>query len=281
MPLINSNFAKETAMRAPLFLISLALSSAACSDRADYAEKAGVSEATTADAEATAAPAARAHAVEQETERYQFAYSWPAAVAAEPELADYLGKRAEAMLAGLREEADEDWASAKGREWTPRQHSAAEEWKVVADLPRFLSLSGHLSAYSGGAHGMYGTESLVWDREKRQAVKGIELFNSPVALEQGLGKRLCDALDKARAKRRGAPVEEGSNDMFDTCPGLDEAEVLVGSSNGKTFDRIAVYFGPYVAGAYAEGDYELDFPVTASVLDAVKPEYARAFSVKH
>ncbi|HBM05432.1 MAG TPA: hypothetical protein DD369_07510, partial [Erythrobacter sp.] len=67
---------------------------------------------------------------------------------------------------------------------------------------------------------------------------------------------------------------------FDDCPGLDEASVLLGSSNGKTFDRLSVYFGPYVAGPYAEGDYELDFPVTASVLDAVKPDYADAFSVK-
>jgi hypothetical protein len=268
-------------MRAPLFLISLALSSAACSDGADYAEKAGVSETATAKAEASAAPAPEAHSVEQETERYQFAYSWPAAVAAEPGLAEYLGKRSDAMLAGLREEADEDWVSAEGEDWTPRQHSAAEEWKVVADLPRFLSLSGHLSAYSGGAHGMYGVQSLVWDRETGRAVKGIELFNSPVALEQGLGKRLCDTLNTGREKRRGAPVEEGSDEMFDKCPGLDEAEVLIGSSNGKTFDRITVYFGPYVAGSYAEGDYELDFPVTASVLDAVKPEYARAFSVKH
>ena len=44
---------------------------------------------------------------------------------------------------------------------------------------------------------------------------------------------------------------------------------------GKRFDRLSVYFGPYVAGPYAEGDYELDFPVTASVLDAVKPRLRR------
>ena len=68
--------------------------------------------------------------------------------------------------------------------------------------------------------------------------------------------------------------------MFDDCPGIDEATVLVGSSNGESFDRIGIYFGPYVAGAYAEGDYELNFSVTPAVLDAVKPEFANAFSVK-
>ena len=276
---MNSSFAKETAMRAPLFLISLALSSAACSDSAEYADKAGVSERATASAAATAAPAAEAYAVEQETERYQFAYSWPAQVAAEPALAAFLGQKADAMRAELEQEADEDWNSSQGSEWTPRQHSASEEWQVVADLPGYLSLSGHLATYSGGAHGMYGMQSLVWDREAGAAMKGIDLFNSPVALEQALGNRLCDTLNTAREERRGMQIEEGSDDMFDKCPGLDEASVLVGSSNGKTFDRITVYFGPYVAGAYAEGDYELDFPVTASVVDAVKPAHARAFSV--
>ena len=263
-------------MRAPLFLISLALSSAACSDGAEYAEKAGVD----ASAESTPDAAAKAHAVEEETERFQFAYAWPAAASAEAGLADYLQERSDEMRAGLEAEANEDWDGAIGQEWTPRQHSAAMEWEVVADTPRFLSLSGHLATYSGGAHGMTNVSSLVWDRETGKALKGVDMFNSPVALEQGLGKRLCETLDTAREKRRGMAVEEGSTDMFDACPGLDEASVLLGSSNGKTFDRISVYFGPYVAGPYAEGEYELDFDVTASVIDAVKPEYAEAFSVR-
>lgn len=267
-------------MRASLFLISLALSSTGCSDSAEYADKTGVEDVTAAPAGPTAAPVAQAHAAEQSTERFEFSYSWPAEAAAEPGLAAHLASKEAAMLAGLRAEADEDWDGAEGQEWTPRQHSASEEWKVVADLPGFLSLSGHLASYSGGAHGMYGMQSLVWDREAGKPMRGVDLFTSPVALEQGLGRKLCDRLNAARAKRRGMEVEEGSEDMFDKCPGLDEAEVLVGSSNGKTFDRITVYFGPYVAGAYAEGDYELDFPVTASVLDAVKPQYAGAFSIR-
>ena len=263
-------------MRAPLFLISLSLSSVACSDEAEYAEKAGVEERAAPVPVATA----EAQAFELETDRFQFAYSWPAEATAELGLAEYLQGQADRMRANLEKEADQDWEASAGQEWTPRQHSASEEWKVVADLPRFLSLSGHLATYSGGAHGMYGVTSLVWDREAERALKGIDLFNSPVALEQGLGRRLCDTLNAAREKRRGMGIEESSTEMFDQCPGVDEASVLLGSSNGKTFDRIAVYFGPYVAGPYAEGEYELDFDVTASLIDAVKPEYAEAFSVR-
>ena len=270
-------------MRAPLFLISFALSSAACSGTADDSGQGAASQdesAAAAEGAGDAAVPAEDYAEEEETERYVFEYSWPVAVAAEAGLVEVLGDRAQGMKAEVAARADEDWEAAGEGDWTPRQHSLSEEWKVVADLQRYLSLSGHLATYSGGAHGMYGLRSLVWDREAKQAMKGIALFNSPVALEQGLGQRLCDTLNAERAKRRGSPVEPGSGDTFDDCPGLDEASVLLGSSNGKTFDRLSVYFGPYVAGPYAEGDYELDFPVTASVLDAVKPDYADAFSVK-
>ena len=112
------------------------------------------------------------------------------------------------------------------------------------------------------------------------AIEIVDTHNPITPLEQALGQRLCDTLNAERSERRGFAVEPDSDDMFDKCPGLDEATVLIGSSNGKSFDRLAVYFGPYVAGAYAEGAYELDFPVTASVIDAVKPAYAGAFSVK-
>ncbi|MEX0342698.1 MAG: DUF4163 domain-containing protein [Erythrobacter sp.] len=267
-------------MRAPLFLISLALSSAACSDSAEYADQAGVDQTQAAGTQTEAAPELEPHSVEQETERYQFSYAWPVEVAAEPGLAAHLQNRADAVLAELIKDADEDWNVAEGQQWTPRQHSVSVEWKVVADLPRYLSLSGHLATYSGGAHGMSDVQSLVWDRDAGTALKGVELFNSPVALEQGLCRRLCNALIAAREERRGIKVAEGSDDMFDKCPRLDEANVLVGSSNGRTFDRLSIYFGPYVAGAYAEGAYQLDFPVTASVLDAVKPAHASAFSVR-
>ena len=37
----------------------------------------------------------------------------------------------------------------------------------------------------------------------------------------------------------------------------------------KTFDRIGILIGPYVAGPYAEGSYEFTFPVDSAVIDAV------------
>ena len=100
-------------------------------------------------------------------------------------------------------------------------------------------------------------------------------LNEAFVEEIVLGAALCQSLDRERSERRGG---EDIGGMFENCPGLDEATILVGSSNGRTFDRVGVYFGPYVAGPYAEGAYELDFPMTQAMLDAVKPAYRAAFS---
>jgi CRP-like cAMP-binding protein len=58
-----------------------------------------------------------------------------------------------------------------------------------------------------------------------------------------------------------------------------ELTLLLGSSNGRTFDRIGLIADPYVAGSYAEGPYDVTVPITQAVLDAVKPAYKEAFSL--
>ena len=125
---------------------------------------------------------------------------------------------------------------------------------------------------------MTGMTSLVWDRQAVKALDAIELFRSPAALGSAIGPALCTALNAERVRRGMEPVEAGTEDVFKACPGIEQATVLIGSSNNATFDRITIYYGPYVAGPYAAGAYELDFPITAKMLEAVKPDYRKAFS---
>ena len=256
-----------------LLILAAPCALAACSSADDMADALGTQQEAAATATA-GAEAGGARETEEENEFYTFAYAWPRQVGAIPALARQLDQRAVQAKAELSQttRAEKDEFANDGIEFRP--HSYRMEWRVVADTPRFLSLSGDFATYSGGAHGMYGLESLVWDREAGAAVDGAAMF---AGLDRALGRRLCDALNAERAQRRGAPVAPGSDDTFDQCPGTDEATVLVGSTNGRTFDRIGIWYGPYVAGAYAEGAYELDFPVHARVLAAVKPEYRSAF----
>ena len=273
-------------MHKSLFLISVALSSAGCTQSAD--DSAAPVEVMNARVEAPATPetpdqpAVTGTTFEDVAEtdggKRTFDYSWPAAVNRIPELAAQLDADRATQLADQKEDWQDAIKTSPEECAACRSRAFEKEWKVVADLDGWLSLSSDLYVYTGGAHGNYGKTSLVWDRKAKRGMEGIELFNSEVALENALGAKLCDALDQERAKRRGEPVTRDGEWSTD-CPGIDEATVLVGSSDGTAFNRIGIYFGPYVAGAYAEGAYELDFPVTASVLDAVKPQFAGAFKV--
>ena len=264
-------------------LAPLALALAGCSSPEYVSDELGVTETGQASASATAAATGEAKSVEEENDLYMFAYSYPAQVGAIPALAARLDADAKKAKAALIEQSEDDREQAQENDYPYRAHSFSEEWKVVADLPRFLSLSGEFATYTGGAHGMYGLETLVWDRQADTGVEGVGLFQSAQALNDALGPKLCDALDAERAERRGEPVVRGgAEDIagFDSCQHVEDATVLVGSSNGETFDRIGIWFGPYVAGAYAEGAYELNFPVDAAVIEAVKPEYRDAFTAR-
>lgn len=207
-----------------------------------------------------------------------FTYNWPREASAIPALAAMLGAKRDASLA----EQKEQWADA--REACPPNAGACARnqleigWQVVTDIERFLSLSSNVYSYSGGAHGNYWRTSLVWDREAKAALDPEALFVSAEALEAAISEPACEALNQERAKRRGQPVPSNASEWPDACPPIADTVIFLGSASGTDFDRVGVYYAPYVAGAYAEGDFELTLPVTGAVLGAVKPEYRDAFA---
>ena len=285
-------------------VMAAAMALAACDGAAEPdAPDADVPTATPATADAPPTPAATpspsqtpggARAVSEETDDYLFEYSYPEQVGRIPELAALLDRRMEERRAELARTSARARRDARADGFPYNKHSYSAEWKVVAAPPGWLSLSNAFNTYSGGAHGNYGLESLVWNREQARAMPAIELFTSPAALEEALGDRFCDALDNQRAERRedwvqpddrDDPTGEGEGgapkDGFDACPAIGELTVVVGSSSDRAFDRLTLYAGPYVAGPYVEGAYEVDLPVDRAVRQAVRPEYRGSFASRN
>ena len=145
-------------MRAPLFLISLALSSAACSDGTGYAERAGVeTEPTSPTANATPV-AAKAQELEEETDRYLFAYGWPAEASAEPGLAKIMRTKADALRTRLVADADEreserlvEAARVRARAKAERERLAKEYLDVQLDVDARRELPQRVGAGAVGA----------------------------------------------------------------------------------------------------------------------------------
>lgn len=250
---------------------------AGCSSPEDIADKAQIAPAAATSA-SDAAPAAVAftdNAGKDEAAR-EFSYNWPAEVSAIPALAARLAAERDTLLAeqtgeweaAMREFAGEDCAACTSRAFE-------KSWEVVANLPRFLSLSASFYEYSGGAHGNTAHDALVWDRERQAGFSPTTMFTSTAALQQALGAPWCKTLKAERQKRMGPDYTE---DGFFPCPPIADLTVLVGSSDKTHFNRIGLLAAPYVAGSYAEGTYEVTLPVTARVLAAVKPEYKPAFA---
>ena len=210
---------------------------------------------------------------------YEFGYAYPDAAGALPGLKALLDGKLDQARKSLAAESRDDQREAKKEGFPYRPHSSDTTWKVVTDLPRWLSLSSEAYVYTGGAHGMSAFDSLVWDRQAGTAREPVDLFASAAALRKAIQRPFCDALDREREKRRGEPVRHGADDMFSDCINPLESTLILGSSNRRTFDRVGVLIAPYAAGPYAEGSYEITLPVTSDVLGAVKPEYKGSFSV--
>jgi hypothetical protein len=263
----------------------LALATAACSSPEEVAEKTGVAQATATANTGTAIAAASTAGgeatnlednAEQDGGTREFQYSWPAAVSAIPALRDRFTQERDAALAEQKDEWQSALTDMAGEDCTAcKSMSFQKSWAVVADLPRFLSLSADIYFYTGGAHGNSGFDALVWDREAGAALAPEALFRSEAALQDALGAAWCKALKAEKQQRMG---EDFSDDGFFPCPPITDLTVLLGSSDKQRFNRIGLIAAPYVAGSYAEGPYEVTLPVTPAVLAAVKPEYKAAFA---
>lgn len=217
--------------------------------------------------------------VEVSNEVYEFKYAYPDVAGAIPGLKEILDGRMAEARSRLASSASDDEKSAKKDGYPYHAHSYGAQWQQVADLPGWLSLSSEFYTYSGGAHGMSGFESLLWDRRAQTARRPRDLFTGADELRAAIRTPFCDALDKQRADRRGEPVRRDSGQMFTECIDPVAQTLILGSSNGQTFDRIGVLVGPYEAGPYAEGTYEVTLPVTGKVMATLKPQYRTAFSI--
>ncbi|GGB96302.1 hypothetical protein GCM10011494_13500 [Novosphingobium endophyticum] len=210
---------------------------------------------------------------------FEFGYAYPDAAGAIPGLRAMLDRRLDEARASLSVESRADQNEAKKGGFPYRPHANDTTWKVVTELPGWLSLSSEIYVYTGGAHGMSAFDSLLWDKQAGAAREPLDLFTSSAALRKPIQRPFCNALDREREKRRGGPVRHGADDMFSDCINPLESTLILGSSNGRTFDRIGILVAPYAAGPYAEGTYEITLPVTQAVLDAVKPAYRASFSI--
>lgn len=223
-----------------------------------------------------AAPAPKAFVFDEKNDLVDFHFAWSAEAAAVPELVTRFQVEMKKIKDELVAGAKDDKAMRDREGFDFHGYQSSTEYKTSGQSERLLSLTVDVGAYTGGAHGNYGTSGLLWDRQSAREIKVADLFAEPANRDRLLTQRWCDALNKAREEKRGEPV--GGDEMFDECPKLDEIALVPTDKDGNgRFERLILTASPYVAGPYVEGSYEIDLPVTADLISALKSEYRGSF----
>jgi hypothetical protein len=222
---------------------------------------------------------ATAFVLDEKNDLIDFHFGWSAEAAAVPALVARfqaeMKKARDELVAGAKE--DKAFRDKEGFDFNGYQSST--DYKTAGQSQRLLSLTSDVGAYTGGAHGNYWTIGRLWDRTATEEIKFGDLFSEAANRDRMLTQRWCDALNEAREKKRGEPV--GGGGMFDECPNLDDIAIVPTDKDGNgKFERLILTASPYVAGAYAEGSYEIDLPVTADLISTLKSGYQGSFEAR-
>lgn len=270
----------EKPWRKAIPLLAGALLLAGCSEdeptRAEKIDAAAVPGAPSAGAADEAAKDAPPSNVSESNDLIEFAYSYPADAARIPELARLLDGDRAAKREALIAAAQRDKAAAEKGDYPYRGHTHRQTWQRVTDTRRFLSLSAEIETYAGGAHGMQTFDTLIWDRNRREQRKPLDLFRSGEAFDAAVREAFCAGIRRAKAAK-GIVADETADSPFAACPPASAQTVWLGSSDGRYLDRMTIAIAPYEVGPYAEGSYKINVPMTGPVVKAVKDEFARDF----
>ncbi|MGL5839755.1 MAG: DUF4163 domain-containing protein [Sphingorhabdus sp.] len=218
--------------------------------------------------------------LETKGEGYSFSFSYPQIVTQFPKLKTKVENERQSAL----QEAVEDgksWMKDRPENFGGITLDRQISWQQVTNLPNYLSLSIDDYRYDGGAHGNFWRSSFIWDKAAAKRIKPLDMFSSKAAFDRLVQTPYCDLLDVERShKRNGEKVDRSkSDDWMQACPKPSDLVVILGSSNGKQFNRVAIYAAPYAVGPYSEGDYEIDMGITPQLLAAVKPAYRASFAL--
>lgn len=214
------------------------------------------------------------------TDDVSFAFVYPRSVEREPVLDTLIRIEAGIARDWLTEQAAA--AHAENPE-APRQRYEAA-WRVDAMLPEIAAASAAISHESGAGHGGIEYRTVLIDRREGRAIAFSDLFALGDFETTLLGYRIwgmrsvqggmCAALTAEARKRRGdaAPAIE--------CPAVERVPItLICGANGR-IDTMRALLNPEVAGSWAEGPYEVDFPVDAAMMAAIKRRFRPAFGLR-
>lgn len=141
-------------------------------------------------------------------------------------------------------------------------------YTLDSDIPALLALSKITSSYTGGAHGWFVLETLLWDKSRNRPLEPDELFSDPSAANAEIRDQLCPALNELRRSRN-----RGFNGRCQEPP-YDSVTLLAA---GGRVTSLKVTFNELEG--YAGGTFTVQVPVTRRLLGLVAERFRSGFAL--
>lgn len=200
----------------------------------------------------------------------------PEALKTQPELHKSLYDNSVAELKTFVEGAQADRTEYGGDGGMP-PYEKVVEYEGAVDTGKLFGLLGDAYEYTGGAHGNPSYMAVLWDKALKRRID-LNALLKPGADRAALDRMLCAALNVEKRKRDPQAVLLTLNGADWKCPRLSETVVgLAPSTTPGKAGGLTVQIGPYVAGPYAEGGYQIDLPQSA-LRPYLNPAYADEFA---
>ncbi|HYC67197.1 RsiV family protein [Brevundimonas sp.] len=242
-----------------LLLTAVAVTALSACNR-DRNEAAAPGGAAGRDAAVTPADAAAPMTFEDKTPYADVRLVLPEAIKAQTDLHARLYAEEVRKLRQFVDGAQSDLVEAGADPGQPK-YTNTVTFVAAAETGKLFSLK-RVSFETGGAHPNTLTSGVLWDKALKRQIGLADLFRKGADLSV-LDEALCSALNTAKRAR----VPDGASITFDSkpfaCPHIASTAFVLapGTVQGKAAG-LTFLIGPYQAGPYAEGAYELAIPAT-------------------
>ncbi|NJC41215.1 hypothetical protein GGQ87_001473 [Brevundimonas alba] len=250
-------------MTSPLRLLLLtalaATTLSACNRDRDPAKAAAAKQGS--NAEITLADAAAPGGFEEKTPYADVKLTLPEAIKAQPDLHARLYAEEVRKLRQYLDGAQSDRTEGGADPDQPKYENTVTI-TAAAETGKLFSLKRSSLDYSGGAHPNTLTSGILWDKALKRQIGLADLFRKGADLTV-LDQALCSALNTAKRTR----VPDGASITFESkpfaCPRIATTPFVLasGTVQGKA-GGLTFLVGPYQAGPYVEGAYEIAIPAT-------------------
>jgi hypothetical protein len=146
-------------------------------------------------------------------------------------------------------------------------------YTLDSNLPALVALSQVTSSYTGGAHGWFVFETLLWDKTRNRKLEYKDLFSDLSAANAEIRVQLCPILAESR---RSEAARGGGDGVFNGPCADPPYNMTLLAADGRV-TTLKVTFTELEG--YAGGTYEVWVPVTPRLLALVAERFRPGFAL--